>query len=272
MLFRSHIPVFPLSHLVESLYYFEGFAPGHSIDRFLPDGNVNVIIDLSDSPKYIYDNDTLEEKQACRYAWASGIRTGYICIPSGLDARNMIVNFRKGMSYPFFKMPLTEMTNVVADAEQIFGSGIQELRAALQETDSVDGKFELTERYLLSIAGRSPEDNPVIRHSMERLVREPSGRSLKEISTEMGYSQKHFIQLFKDNVGVTPKTFVRIMRFQRAIEEIERTGKVSWIEIAVDCGYYDQSHFINDFKVFSGFTPEEYMVRKNGQMNYIPIR
>ena len=272
MLFRSHIPEFPLSHFIESLYYFEGFTPEHSIDRFLPDGNVHIIIDLSETPKYIYDNDTLEERQACRNAWVSGIRTGYICIPSGLDAKNMIVNFRKGMSYPFFGMPVSELTNVVADAEQVFGRGILELRSELQETDSIEGKFALTERFLLNAAGRSPDDNPVIRHSLERLIHEPYGKSLKEISGDIGYSQKHFIQLFKDNVGVTPKTFLRIMRFQKAIEEIERIGNVSWIEIAVDCGYYDQSHFINDFKNFSGFTPEEYMVRKNGQVNYIPIR
>lgn len=272
MLFISHIPSFPLCHFIESLYYFEGFTPEHSIDRFLPDGNIHVIIDLTDIPKYIYDNDTLEEKQAFSRAWASGIRTGFICIPAGLDAKNMIITFKKGMSYPFFNMPVNELTDIVADAEQVFGSSILEMREMLQETEQVEGKFNIVEKFLLGSAGRNPEENPVIRHTVNRLVSEPNRQLLREISDEMGYSQKHFIQLFKDHVGLTPKTFARIMRFQKAIEEIESTGNISWAALALDCGYYDQSHFINDFRVFSGFTPEEYMLRKNGQMNYVPVR
>ena len=271
MIFHTHIPAPPLSFFVDSFHYFEGFEPSHTLDRLLPDGEVHVIIDLTDFPKYIYDNDTLEEMQAFRNVWASGMHTNYITIPSGIDAKQMIITFKKGMNFPFFKLPMSELTNIVTDAEQVLGNGILELRERMLETPPIEARFALLENFLLARAGSELEVNPFIEYAIEKLVRKPDGVSLKELSCEAGYSQKHFISLFKKHVGLSPKAFVRVMRFQEAVREIEQKGKISWTKIALDCGYYDQAHFINDFRLFSGFTPEEYLRKKNGQLNYVPV-
>ncbi len=77
--------------------------------------------------------------------------------------------------------------------------------------------------------------------------------------------------MFKENVGLTPKGFLKIIRFQKAIQEIEACKKINWSGIAYETGYYDQAHFINDFKNFSGFTPQQYLLVKNDQLNYVPI-
>jgi len=77
--------------------------------------------------------------------------------------------------------------------------------------------------------------------------------------------------MFKQQVGVTPKAYVKIMRFQKAIGEIEASGEVDWTGISQDCGFYDQAHFIHNFKFFSGFTPEEYVRRKSDTLNYVPV-
>jgi AraC-like DNA-binding protein len=61
------------------------------------------------------------------------------------------------------------------------------------------------------------------------------------------------------------------MRFQKAIQEIENNKSIQWINIATESGFYDQAHFINDFKDFSGFTPSEYIKRKAETLNYIPV-
>jgi AraC-like DNA-binding protein len=99
----------------------------------------------------------------------------------------------------------------------------------------------------------------------------PTLRRLDQLSNDIGYSQKHFIDLFRQHVGVTPKQYLRIMRFQKVICEIERDGFVPWNRIPLECGYYDQAHFIHDFKHFSGFTPNEYRKRKAPTLNYIPV-
>ena len=72
-------------------------------------------------------------------------------------------------------------------------------------------------------------------------------------------------------MGLTPKGFLKIIRFQKAIKEIAASKKADWTGIAYDSGYYDQAHFINDFKAFSGYTPEQYLRKQYDHLNYIPV-
>ena len=99
----------------------------------------------------------------------------------------------------------------------------------------------------------------------------PNQVILKNISDKIGFSQKHFIKIFKENVGLTPKGFLKIIRFQKAVQEIESSKIINWTHIAFKSGYYDQAHFIHDFKNFSGFSPQKYLQIKNDQLNYLPV-
>ena len=113
--------------------------------------------------------------------------------------------------------------------------------------------------------------NPAVEYALAEIIRRPDQINLARMNQGIGYSQKHFISMFKRQVGVAPKAYLRIMRFQKAISEIEERKEVNWAIISQDCGFYDQAHFINDFKFFSGFTPEEYIRRKNDILNYVPV-
>src|SRR5687767_8352352 len=138
MIFHSHQPMFPLDHFIENLIYFDGLSATHNMDRFLPDGNTEIIIDLSEHPQHIYDNETLQKIQTCQYAWVSGVRTQPITIPSGNGSRMLIVAFKKGRAFPFYPFPLREITNTVTEADSIFGRKFRDLREKLLAAKSVD--------------------------------------------------------------------------------------------------------------------------------------
>jgi AraC-like DNA-binding protein len=91
------------------------------------------------------------------------------------------------------------------------------------------------------------------------------------MNDKIGYSQKHFTEIFRRSVGVTPKSYLKIMRFQKAVRTIDGASRPDWGSIALDCGFYDQAHFINDFNHFSGFTPDEYARIHTNYQNYIPV-
>lgn len=274
MILRTYIPSYPLSEFVDSFLYYEGYTPVHSIDRFLPDGNTEVIFDLTDTPKYIYDNDALHEIQACHNVWASGVRTAPISIPSGKESRMLVIYFKKGKAYPFYQAPMNELTDHVVDADLLFGSNILSLREQLLSARSIPHMFRLIEHFLLRQGGTKLHTGPAAKcvgYAVSRIIQHPDIMNLRLLSSQIGYSQKHFIDLFRNQVGVSPKAYLRIMRFQKAILDIESKQDIRWSSLALESGYYDQAHFINDFKLFSGFTPVEYMQKKNGTLNYVPV-
>jgi AraC-like DNA-binding protein len=271
MILKTHIPRFPLNQFIDCFIYYEGYDPVHSIDRFLPDGNTEIIIDFDDAPKYIYDNQTLREIQACHHAWASGVRTEFISIPSGKHSPMFIISFRKGMAYPFFPVPMNEMADRVVDADLLWGNDFAFLREQLLEINEIDRKFETVESFLLKQFQARLLLNPAVEYALAEIIRRPDQISFARLNQNIGYSQKHFIGMFKRQVGIAPKAYLKIIRFQKAISEIERRQEANWTIISQDCGFYDQAHFIHDFKFFSGFTPTEYTRAKNEVLNYVPV-
>jgi AraC-like DNA-binding protein len=104
-----------------------------------------------------------------------------------------------------------------------------------------------------------------------------NGILVRDIAREVGLPQRQFIQLFNSHVGLTPKVFSRIQRFQRARVLAEKLETPHWAELALNCGYFDQSHLINDFQEFSGSTPGTYSLQQQQRDarlkdNHLPLR
>lgn len=274
MIFRLYRPVFPLINFVDSLVYFEGISSAHTLDRFLPDGNTELLISLSDEPQYIHDNVTLQVIQSCHRSWVSGVRTQPITIPSGRDNRMLVVTFRKGAAHPFYPLPMHELMDTVVNADLIFGSGILSLRERLLSAPSIDDMFYLVEKFLLKRAGdriNSESASRCVQYAIDYLAHGFSEARLQSLADQIGYSQKHFIALFKRQVGVTPKQYLRILRFQQVVQGLENASLLDWSGFALQNGFYDQAHFINDFRRFSGFSPAEYLRQKSETLNYVPV-
>jgi AraC-like DNA-binding protein len=271
MVFATHVPAFPLCEFIESFVHYQGYNPVHSIDRFLPDGDTHLVIDLLDFPKYIYDNETLTEKQACNEAWFSGFRTRPITIPSGRDSEMFIIYFRKGRSHPFTGRPLSAFADHVVDAGLALPKHIYELRLRLQETTGSAAKFALAEHFLLRYFRSRFTTNPFVDFAISAITSSPGSTTIEAIAAKAGYSRKHMAATFSRHVGVTPKAFMRVMRFQQVISTIAQQHSLKWTSVANECGYFDQAHFINDFKEFSGFTPSEYIMRNSDFNNYVAM-
>ena len=183
----------------------------------------------------------------------------------------IIVSFRKGRAYRFLNEPMFAIKNYVVDAELLWENQILDIRSRLQEIKNPREKLVCLESKLLQYYGSKLATNEFVDFAVSEISKNPTGLRLKELIAQTGYSKKHIIKTFKEKVGTSPKEFAKILRFQKAIKLIEAGGKVDWSSVAFDCGFFDQSHFIADFKQFSGFTPSEYFSRKSDQLNYVPI-
>lgn len=182
-----------------------------------------------------------------------------------------IIYFQKGKAYPFVEMPMNELTDFVVDGELVMSNEILNMRQSLLECLTIQQKFAYAEDYLIKVFSNRLIANPFVNYSVNLILKTPHQLSINRLSEKVGYSQKHLIKIFKEHVGVTPKEFLKIIRFQKAIQEIEDNSTANWTSVAFECGYYDQAHFINDFKEFSGFTPSQYLKMQRDFTNYVAV-
>lgn len=112
---------------------------------------------------------------------------------------------------------------------------------------------------------------PSLNKSVEFAITLMDNTNIKEISHKVGYTNKHLNDLFKNYMGISPNKYRRIRQFQKSVNMLGLAHNVDLQEIAFLSGYFDQSHFVRDFKEFTDFTPTEYLKNYIGYVNFIPI-
>src|SRR5437868_3094506 len=121
---------------------------------------------------------------------------------------------------------------------------IENVRKEIINEKDISKKFELIENYFLKTIRKEYEKNLAFMEVLEFLATSPHLANISQLSDKMNVSQKHLITLFNKQVGLTPKALARIFRFQKVILQLEEKEKTDWLQIAIDCGYYDQAHFV----------------------------
>lgn len=159
-------------------------------------------------------------------------------------------------TYRLLGIPMHEVTNLVVDLEDLLGPCARMLVDRLRETPDWPTRFDLLDGLLLSRLAEGPEPAPEVREAM-RLLAASGGRvAVASLADEIGWSRKHLVTRFKQQVGLPPKTMARVLRFRRALDMMTR-GVPGFVDIAVACGYYDQAHLIREFRDLTGCTPRE---------------
>jgi AraC-like DNA-binding protein len=271
MLYQIHIPAEPLSFYIEHFFYYEGYQAGHTMEKFLPDGSMDLLIDLTETPKKLFHNEDGTSYTTYKKSWISGMKTEYILIDASVSS--MIgVHFRPGGAFPFFDFPVNELNNLTIEMDAIWNNEIHRVRDAILNTSLISHKFNILENYFLQKSKREPESNPLIKYAVDQLLSSPQVWTIDQLSKKIGISHKHLISLFKKFVGLSPKQFARIAKFQKVIQLVEKQQQIEWTPLAYECGYYDQAHFIKEFEAFSGVNPSAYLTQRGEYMNYLPVR
>ena len=159
----------------------------------------------------------------------------------------------------FFPNPISDFTNHSIDLSDVFGEESNDFYCRLMESDSTEQKVKALDTFLV----QRLEKNKTVHHKViiiEQICRhirtEGESFSIKTLSDQYGISERYIQKLFLDNVGIKPKSFSNIHRFNKSLQLIQ-TADLPLTSIAYDCGYYDQAHFIKEFKKFTGLTPSE---------------
>ena len=271
MIHKLHFPQPPLSQFVENIWLVEGFTADYTREKILPDGAIELIIDLDTEPKSIFENETSARSRTVQRAWISGERTRYIIIGAQSNQSMVGIRFRPGGAYPFFNFPISELSESVTELNLIWGSLVEDIRDQLLEKKTPEERLLKLEAILLRQVQRSLEPNRLITFAVYQLQHSPQFLAIRDLANAIGITQKHLISQFERVVGLRPKSFARVCKFQKVINVIEQQKKIEWAAVASDCGYYDQAHFIKEFHTFSGMNPSTYLTQRGDYVNFIPI-
>ena len=257
MLYVSYRPGPPLGEFVDHLWLIEG-GEAPRLEKILPCGALELVVNLKDDEIHIH----LPE-QPQRYRRFSGaLFTGaysqpFIC--NALQHQSIMgVHFKPGGALPFLGIEANELTNAHASLADLWGSSAIELRERLCIAATPKQRFRIMEAALIPRLHFDNTRQLQVKGALNMFRMGGNGALVRDVSRELGLSQRRFIQMFSSHVGLTPKVYCRIQRFQRARVLAEKLEAPNWARLAAACGYFDQSHLIHDFNQFSGSTPNTY--------------
>jgi AraC-like DNA-binding protein len=254
------------------MWYFDNYCPEFTTEKILPDGSIELIIDLTDTPKRLYDGDNLNSFCNYKNSWISGERTGFIVVEQSQRNTMIGIHFKPGGAYPFFSFPIAELNDSVVQLDLIFGSNATTLRDQLLDVNPIVEKFAILEEFLLRQVQKTLIADRAVEYALQLISSSPHMYAIKDLAAMIGITQKHLISKFNSIIGLPPKLFTRITKFQNVVYTIGNQEEVDWASIYYGCGYYDQSHFIKDFFRFSGLNPTDYLAERGEFLNTIPIR
>ena len=266
-----HRPRPPLVDHVESITCFTGYAPPHHREKVLPDGAIELIVDLGSTPKRLFAGETTPSSVAFSNAWIAGMQRRWIVIEAQPNAAMLVIRFRPGGAYPLLALDVTELTDSVFTFEDVLGPAAAELRERVLEAANGPGRIAAAVAWLTERLAPVPVD-PAVRYLTARLDR-PAGLRIADLAEEVGYSQRHLLALFRRWVGLSPKQYARIRRFGTVVGAIAATNDAGpdWARIAASHGYADQSHLSHEFGAFAGMTPGGFAEAYRGLDNFLPI-
>jgi AraC-like DNA-binding protein len=204
---------------------------------------------------------------------------GYFVTDRAENASVMGVHLKPGGAFPFLGLAAGELLDTHVGLQDIWGRAALEIRDRLSAERTPERRFQVLESELLSRLVRRRECHPAVLSALDHFRRNTSRVVVRKLAREVGLSQRRFIDVFNFEVGVKPKLFVRIHRFQRVLQQVYHLPSVDWAQLALEQGYFDQSHLIRDFVAFSGISPADYLrrlrdVRNDGthpiKFNHLP--
>jgi AraC-like DNA-binding protein len=250
-----HRPGPPLDAFVDLVWRSDREPEPWSQERLLPEGSVELVVDLA-APASL---DVV-----------AGPHTKFFLLDTTQRQRLVGVHFKPGGAFPFVPPPLYELRNIEAPLDALWGVLARELRERLGEAASDEEQFAIVERVLLARAGDRLRHHPAVGYALREFTRVPHMRTVADVSQQVGLSQRRFIELFAEQTGLTPKMFCRVRRFQASIRRAHKSAHIDWTTLALDCGYFDQAHFIHDFREFSGLTPSAWAAQRTDHLNHVP--
>jgi AraC-like DNA-binding protein len=261
VILRHHKPAPPLAEFIDTIWHYEYYDTPHRLERILPCGEMGIVINLREEGFRVHN-------EKFPGAIMSGAYSEFFTIDTAQQSYTMGIQFKPGGAFPFLKLPAAELQGRHVALSDLWGQPANDMREVLLAANHIDDRFRIVEQTLLAQLGPSRTRHPAVAYALSAITRT---QNIVELTSRIGLSPRRFADVFHQEVGLTPKLFFRIRRFQQALRRLSAGKRVEWADFALSNGYYDQPHFIRDFQAFSGLNPSSYVSRSPAYLNHVAL-
>ena len=226
----------------------------------VPHPNVTVIINLG-APLAVHA-PALEQPGARYGSFVAGLfDTVAVTTNTGDSSGVEMIVTPLGM-WQLFGVPMHELVNSVVGFEALSGRALSGLEDQLRGMTNWDARFDYLDSVLSSRLAQRGSAPPALRWAVQQLTCATGAAGVSEIARELQWSRRRLSASFREHVGMTPKTFARVWRFDRAVRSLREGRFTRWSSLAYECGYADQAHLAREFREFAGLAPTEFLRRQ----------
>ena len=264
-MYKEYQPHEILAPYIDKYWVMEGTLEPEERIKILPDGCTDFIFNLDESANLADQNGM---KIGGMQAYFVGPMRAYSELQVCSEMIHLIgVRFTPCGLTVFTKIPMSEFTDqrvFLPDLDVLFNAGFA---AILREKNTLKERLLIIERYLLFCLRCSGEVDKQVARAVGLMHQADGKIPVRELMEQVCLCQRHFERRFKHATGYTPKEYTRIVRFRRTMDVLRQVTRDNLFSVAIDCGYYDQSHLVKEFKRLSGSPPSVFASLPKG----IPI-
>lgn len=252
-----HIPAAPLDRYVECFWWSLREAPQEFSEYMLPSGSVQLVFALHETPMVCAP----DPGSGNLIEWSGSLVHGpqWRYYAAGPKPRGAVVgvSFRPGAATAVLGMPASELAGLHVGLGELWGRRGEVLQERLRAAAGPVAVFRILEQVLNGCLAASRPMHPAVAGALSGC--EPA--RIAQIQRDAGYSPRHFIALFRQAVGMTPKHYFRIRRFNAVLRRLAAGEGSGLADIAAATGYADQAHLGREFRELAGLTPRQYRPR-----------
>jgi AraC-like DNA-binding protein len=238
-------------------------------ERVLPTGRMHVAFRLSGDPLRVFEDADDRLGQLAGDAVVGGARDVHYIRDESRPAWSVGAQLRPGAAEAFFGVPADELAGRHTPLDDLWGRDVVWMREQLLEAPMLHQRIDRLESILTARLSMRRDLHPAVLSALERLR---AASSIRHIVHASGYSHRTLISIFRRSVGLTPKQYSRVLRFQRVLEMVAGArGVPSLVDVAMAAGYSDQAHFSREFRAFAGVTPTEYRRASPELSHHVPV-
>lgn len=261
-MYQEIVPGEKLRPFVKCYFLFESASDFQLQDTVFPGGYIEFIFNLGEA-KWESAAGNIFHRTPPVELW--GQLTQPLPVKTSGKNKMLGIRFFSHTAAYFIEEEIWEFNNQVCDLRDLMGDPVRTLHARLTDASCLDDRIELLEKFLigrLSISERKTEQIGWVGQITAAMRKNSYTDDIETMASSFGITTRYLQKLFVQHIGIPPKLYCKISRFQQSLQLLNRQEQ-SLTSIAYDCGYFDQSHFIREFKAFTGLTPSNYSTQSS---------